>query len=72
MRGRRGRVAEGAGDNIGGHVKKPQDESRKNCKDSPNAEGIGDGSNPRIRVIVPEIINVPSPEIGHHEMNGKK
>jgi len=26
--------------------KKAEDESRKNCKDSPDAEGIGNGSNP--------------------------
>jgi hypothetical protein len=44
--------------------KKSKDEGRENGKDGPNTESVGDGCNPRIGIIVPEIIEVGVPEIG--------
>jgi len=68
--GRGGRVAEGTCDDIGCHVEKGKDESRKNGKDGPNTEGVGDGCDPRIGIIVPEIVDVLVPEIGRNGKDG--
>jgi len=62
--GRGGRIAEGACDDIGCHVEKSKKESGENGEDGLNTEGIGDGCDPRIGIIVPEVIDVQVPERG--------
>jgi hypothetical protein len=64
VRGRRSRVAEGTCDDVGSHVQKGKDESRENGKDGPNTESIGNGCDPRVGIVVPEIVDVGVPEIG--------
>jgi hypothetical protein len=43
---------------------KGKDESRENGKDGPNTESIGNGCDPRVGIVVPEIVDVGVPEIG--------
>jgi len=47
------------------------DYSRQDCKDGPNTEAISDGSDPGVVVVVPEIVNVPIPEIGRCNNSGR-
>lgn len=42
---------------------KGKDESREKGKDGPNTENVGDGRDPRIGIVVPEIVYVRVPEI---------
>jgi len=42
----------------------------ENGKDGPDAEGIGNGGDPRIRVIIPKITEVEIPEIGRSGEDG--
>jgi hypothetical protein len=49
---------------------KGKDESWENGKDGPNTEGVGEGCDPRIGIIVPEIIDVHVPEIGREGKDG--
>ena len=46
---------------------KSKDESGENGKDGPNTESIGDGCDPRIGIIVPEVVDVQVPERGWHD-----
>jgi len=62
--GRGGWVAKGSCDDIGCHVEKGKDECRENGKDGPDTERVGDGCDPRIGIIVPEIVEVGVPEKG--------
>lgn len=43
---------------------KSKKESGENGKDGPNTESIGDGCDPRIGIIVPEVVDVQVPERG--------
>jgi hypothetical protein len=43
---------------------KAEHQWRENGDDGPDAEDISDGCDPRVRVIVPKIINVAVPGIG--------
>ena len=49
---------------------KGEDESGENGKDGPDTEGIGEGGNPGIGIIVPEVIEVGVPEIGRDGKDG--
>lgn len=42
---------------------KCKDESGEDGKDGPNTESVGEGRDPRIGIIVPEIVDVRVPEI---------
>jgi hypothetical protein len=49
---------------------KGKDESWENGKEGPNTESVGDGGDPRIRIIVPEMVDVRDPEIGREGKDG--
>lgn len=43
---------------------KGKDESRENGEDGPNTESIGNCRDPRVGIVVPEMVDVGVPEIG--------